>query len=143
MEQENTMMKLIHAYLTFDGNCREAMQFYQRCLGGVLRLQTVGASPLSEKLPSVMKKCILHAELKNDNLLIYGSDMVEGHGLIKGNAVSLALNCTSEQEIRACYKSLSNGGRQTHPLSTTFENALFGGLQDRFGHNWILNFSKK
>ena len=41
----------IHSYLTFNGNCREAMSFYQDCLGGDLVLQTIGDSPLSKKMP--------------------------------------------------------------------------------------------
>jgi PhnB protein len=40
-------MTQINSYLTFNGNCQEAMIFYQKCLGGELTFQTVGESPLS------------------------------------------------------------------------------------------------
>ena len=53
----------IQSYLTFNGNCREAMNFYQRCLGGELAFQTVGESPLSDHMPAQMKDCILHSTL--------------------------------------------------------------------------------
>ncbi len=135
-------MKIINTYLTFNGNCREAMTFYQKCLGGKLFFQTVGESPLSDKMPKKMKDCILHSTLSNGNLLLMGSDMVSENGLIKGNTVSLTLNCDSENEIRSCYKKLSNDGEQTHPLEDTFWGALFGGLIDRFGNHWLLNFDK-
>ena len=135
-------MKSIQAYLSFNGNCREAMTFYQQCLGGELHFQTIGASPLSKKMPAKMKKCILHAELKNENLVLYGSDMVSETGLFKGNAVSLVLKCTSVKETRACYKKLSHGGAKTYPLKSTYWNVLFGGLTDKYGNNWMLNCEK-
>jgi PhnB protein len=135
-------MITIHSYLTFNGNCREAMTFYQKCLGGKLSFQTIGKSPLSGKMPAKMKKCILHAALTNKNFVLMGSDMVSGEGLLKGNAVSLALNCTSKKEIKECYKKLSQDGVQTHPLENTFWGALFGGLTDKYGNPWILNYKK-
>lgn len=132
-------MKSVNPYLTFNGNCREAMMFYQKCLGGKLVFQTVGESPLSDKMPQKMKDCILHATLTNGSLLLTGSDMVSGNRLIKGNAVSLTLNCSSEKEARIFYEKLSTDGVAIHPLEDTFWGALFGGLTDRYGNHWLLN----
>jgi PhnB protein len=123
----------INACLTFNGNCREAMTFYQKCLGGKLFFQTVGGSPLTDKLPQKMKDCILYATLSNSTLLLVGSDMVGENGLLKGNSISLVLNCSSERQIRAGYKKLSAGGQQTHALEYTFWGALFGTLTDKYG----------
>jgi PhnB protein len=135
-------MPHINSYLTFNGNCRDAMTFYQRCLGGKLIFQTIDECPLSEKMPKKMKGCILHSTLTNGSLFLMGSDMVGEKRLIKGNAVSLILNCGSEKEVRVCYKKLSAGGEATHPLEETFLGALFGGLTDKFGNYWMLNFYK-
>ncbi len=136
-------MSSIHSYLTFGGNCREAMQFYKSCLGGRLHLRTIGESPLSEKMPAKMKDCILHATLKKRGLILMGTDMTSDKGLTKGNAVSLMLNCGSVREIKACYKKLSEGGQATHPLETTFFGAVIGNLVDRFGNNWVLHYQGK
>lgn len=135
-------MSTINSYLTFSGNCREAMTFYKNCLGGELSFQTIGESPLSETMPRKMKKCILHSVLTNKDLVLMGSDMVSERGLLRGNAVSLLLNCSSEKEMRDYYKKLSQGGEQTHPIENTFWNALFGGLTDKYGNNWMLNYNK-
>ncbi len=135
-------MTQINSYLTFNGNCREAMTFYKECLGGELTLQTIGESPLSEKMPPQMKDCVLHSTLSKGSLLLMGSDMVSEQGLKKGNAVSLSLNCSSEDEIRTCYKKLSSGGKPDHPLEDTFWGALFGDLTDKFGNHWLLNYDK-
>lgn len=135
-------MKQIHSYLTFNGNCREAMSFYQECLGGELFLQTIGESPMADKMPLQMKNCILHSTLKNDNFIIMASDMVGDKGLIKGTNVSLMLNCSSEEDIQNTYQKLAIDGQATHPLEHTFWGALFGGLTDKFGNQWLLNFDK-
>lgn len=135
-------MTLINAYLTFSGNCREAMTFYQECLGGELSLQTIGESPIADQMPEHMKDCILHAVLVNGDLALMASDMVGEQRLIRGNAVSLMLNCSSEEEIRRYYSALSVGGQTTHDLEDTFWGALFGDLTDKFGTQWLLHFDK-
>jgi PhnB protein len=118
------------------------MTFYKECLGGELIFQTIGESPLSEKMPKKMKDCILHSTLTNGFLVLLGSDIVNESGLIRGNSVSLVLNCSSEKEIRNSYEKLSAGGYATHPLEDTFWGALFGELTDRHGNRWLLNYDK-
>ncbi|WP_341225476.1 VOC family protein [uncultured Arcticibacterium sp.] len=136
-------MKQINAYLTFNGSCREAMTFYKECLGGELTFQTIGESPMSEKMPAKMKESILHATLTKGQVVIMATDCVRPEGLIKGNAVSLSLNCSSDEEIKSCYEKLSAGGHANHPLEDTFWGAVFGDLTDKFGNNWLLNYSKQ
>lgn len=132
----------LNSYLTFDGNCREAMTFYQDCLGGKLTFQTVGESPLSEKMPKQMRDSILHAALTKGHLILMASDMVDEIGLIKGNSVSLTLHCNSKEETTSCYAKLSAGGKANHPLEDSFSGALFGDLTDKFGHHWIISFNR-
>jgi len=132
----------INPYLTFNGNCREAMIFYKECLGGELTFQTIGESPLSNKMPKKMKGYILHSTLSRGALILMASDMVNEKGLVKGNSVSLSLNCSSEEEIKSCYAKLSDDGTANHQLETSFWGVLFGDLTDRFGNHWILNYKK-
>ncbi|MFT3910743.1 MAG: VOC family protein [Ferruginibacter sp.] len=136
-------MKSIHPYLTFSGNCKQVMKFYQSCLGGKLSLQYVGDTDLAENLPAKMKNCILQAILKTDNLMLYGTDMTGDNGLLKGNNISLLLHCKTENEIKGYYKSLSRSGKQTHPLKETYHGNIFGGLTDKFGNHWLLSYEKK
>ncbi|MEO5944596.1 MAG: VOC family protein, partial [Ferruginibacter sp.] len=65
-------MVAIYSYLTFNGNCREAMQFYKKCLGGELSFETVGEWDLSEKMPAQMKKCIVQATLYSKGFTLMG-----------------------------------------------------------------------
>lgn len=116
------------------------MIFYQNCLGGELTLQTIGESPIAAKIPHYLERSILHAVLAKDDLVIMATDMVEEAGLIKGNAISMMLNCNSEEEAHQFYDKLSTGGKAVHPLQETFWGAIFGDLTDRYGNNWLINY---
>jgi PhnB protein len=135
-------MSQIIAYLTFNGNCKEAMTFYKESLGGELNLQTIEESPMSTVIPESMRQNILHSTLTKGNMVLMASDMVSERGLNNGNTVSLMLNCSSEEEIKKVYEALSEGGEATHPLENTFWGALFGDLTDKYGNQWLLNYSK-
>lgn len=128
-------MTQINVYLTFNGNCKEVMHFYQECLGGELTLQTVEDSPMAKQWPASVQKNILHAELKKENLVILGSDM-GSEGLVRGNTISLALACSSEEEIERFFKNLSESGKITHPLHKFFDGTI-GALTDKYGMNWL------
>lgn len=132
-------MNQLISYLTFNGNCREAMSFYKNCLGGELEFQTIGDSPMAERMPESLKGYILHSTLRSGAMTLMGSDMVGEQGLIQGNTVSVLIECQDEMEIYQLYRSLAAGGQATHPIEQTFWGALFGGLTDRFGNNWLLH----
>ena len=136
-------MTQINAYITFNGNCREAMTFYKDCLGGELAMQTVGGSPIETQCPSAMKDSILHATLQNSSLILMASEMIGPGGFSEGsNNIALSLNCSSEEEINSYYTSLSSGGQIIHPLRVEFWGAIFGVFTDKFGIRWMLNYDK-
>jgi PhnB protein len=136
-------MAQIKSYLTFNGNCREAMEFYRQCLGGDLMLQTIGETPMADKMPDNMKSYILHAHLKAGDLEIMATDMVGEKGLQRGNGISLMLDCGSEADLRNYFTLLSVGGDITHPVERTFWDAYIGDFTDKYGNNWVLHFENK
>lgn len=113
------------------------MTFYKKCLGGELDLQTVGESPMADQWPAAAQKYILHASLINNDIVLLGSDMGGLEGMIRGNTISLALGCSSEEEIKEFFSSLSSGGKITHPLHEFFDGTI-GAFTDKFGMNWVL-----
>ena len=130
----------INAYLTFPGQCREAMTFYKDCLGGELTLQTVEDSPMADQWPPQAQKSILHATLMKGNLMLMASDMSPGE-LVRGNTISLSLTCTNEKEIKSYYASLSAGGQATRPPHEFFGGTI-GMLTDKYGMNWLLYYGQ-
>lgn len=115
------------------------MTFYQQCFGGELTFQGLREAPLTAKLPEKMKDPVVHASLMREGLVLMGSDMVDEKGLIRGNSVSLLLNCSNEKELKEYYQKLSEGGKGGHPPDRNDTGALFGDLTDKFGNNWLLH----
>lgn len=136
------MSTRINVYLTFKGNCEEAMNFYKECLGGVLTIHRVNGSAIETHCPPEIKDQIMHANLIKDNLVLMGSDMLWPGDLVNGNSVTLSLNCSSEEEINEFFSKLAEGGQITDPLKDQFWGALFGTLTDKFGVKWMLNYDK-
>ena len=118
------------------------MEFYRKCLGGHLILQTLGDSAETGLLPPAMKASVLRACLKNETMVLLGTDMVGDEGLVRGNAVSLLLQSSSDEEIRRIYQNLAKNGIPTHPLASTQDGGLFGGLTDRYGNRWLFHCTK-
>jgi PhnB protein len=136
------IMTKINPYLKFDGKCREAMKFFQECLGGNLTLTTVGESAMANQMPSEMQQQIMHANLTNGILVLLGSDMVGPEGLVKGNSFTLQVECDSENELTTLYSKLSSGGIATYPVAPSFWGGLYGQLTDKFGNYWMLNYQR-
>src|SRR5215213_4835204 len=115
------------------------MSFYQDCLGGELKRQTVGGSPMESQMPAGEKDKILHASLTKGELVLLGSDIVGAEGLINGNTISLSLHCNSEAEITTFFSKLSDGGHVAHPLHDFFAGKM-GALTDKFERDWLLYY---
>ncbi|MBM2816462.1 MAG: hypothetical protein HW421_3224 [Ignavibacteria bacterium] len=137
------METTINAYLTFNGNCREAMTFYQECIGGELTFQTIAGSPIEAQFPVEMQNQILHTSIVKGKLMLMASDMMGPEGLNKGNNFTLCLNCNSEEEIHSCFDTLSRDGTVLNHIKEEFWGALFGQLIDKFGMGWMFIFEKK
>ena len=132
----------INPYLTFNGNCREAMTFYKECLGGELTLHTVGESPMREQWPANVQQNILHASLVSGPLILLGSDVGSSDNLVDGNTISLSLNCSSGDVLKTCFAKLSEGSRVSRPLHDFFAGTT-GALTDKYGKNWLFYCEKK
>lgn len=133
-------MLTLTPYLLFDGGtCRQAMQFYQSCLGGELTLMTVKDSPASARMPAALQDRIINARLRGDGLFISASDWLRPDRTpVRGNTVCLYLSGGTRNEIKGLFERLADGADVTDPLSEQFFGA-YGALNDRFGVRWMLH----
>jgi PhnB protein len=135
-------MASLNPYLAFDGDCRRAMEFYKECLGGDLRIMTVGESPMGSQVPPEARGKIMHASLGSGAITIMASDNLQGPELTRGDDVSLMLLCSSEKEIKELFPKLSAGGKIGTDLKEEFWGAIYGDFTDKFGVRWMMNFDK-
>lgn len=133
----------ISPYLTFNGNCREAMTFYRECLGGELTFQTVAETPIADQCPAGMQDQIMHSMLEKDGAVLMATDMTQSKGVKPGNDMAISLNFDSEEEINRCYNKLSSEGKVIEPPKESFGNSIFGVLQDKYGKVWMLKYEKE
>jgi len=132
-------MSQINAYLTFDGSCREAMTFYQSCLGGNLELMTVEGSPMADQFPPDQQRRVLHSALTKDGLLLMASDMCGPEARVNGNTIALSLTCDSEEQMHTFFSNLSAGANITRPIHDFFAGKM-AALTDKFGINWTFYY---
>jgi PhnB protein len=131
-------MNRITPYLFFNGNCKEAMSFYQMVLGGELQVSAFGDVPGMDVPPGAAGK-VMHAMLKSPEVSLMASDACF-EPADPGDNVQLCLNCTSLEQIESRFKALSAGGKVDRGLEDTFWGARFGSATDRFGICWLFNF---
>lgn len=132
-------MKDFTTYLIFDGNCREAMTFYKKCLDAELDMFSFSQAP--DPMPAEAKDRIMHARLTKGNGAIMASDNMPGMAFTLGNNFSISIDCDSAEEIDKLFNALGENGNLTMPLQKTFWAARFGMLTDQFGINWMFNLN--
>lgn len=134
----------LNPYLSFNGNCREAMEFYKQALGAELVLNAVGDSQVKDQFPPEKQNWTMHASLSKDGqVLMMASDKMDPGELIMGNNNWLSLQCASEEEINTLFANLSAGGTVIMPVAKQFWGDMFGMCTDKFGMHWMLNCQKK
>ncbi|OGG04818.1 hypothetical protein A2Z33_05915 [Candidatus Gottesmanbacteria bacterium RBG_16_52_11] len=126
-------------YLNFNGNCAEAMKFYQSVLGGKLTMQTFGESGMPST-PDYKDK-IMHADLQNDALSFMASDNAPGKTVTMGDNVHMSLAGTDEASLTRYFNALAASGKVDMPLAKQFWGDTFGMLTDKFGIHWMVNIS--
>jgi PhnB protein len=129
------------AYLSFDGNCADAMRFYETALGGKLEKLMSGAeSPAAASIPKDTAHRIMHARLVlPDGGMLFAGDCPQ-HMPYEGiKGVSLTLNYDTTAQAQTIFAALSAGGQVIMAMQSTFWAKTWGMLVDRFGTPWIVN----
>ena len=141
-------MATVNVYLTFDGQCEAAFNFYKSVFGKEFSyIGRFGDMPPSEesKLSEADAKRIMHVSLpiSNETILMASDTTSEWAGTLKqGNNFSVSINTASKEEADALFNGLSAGGKVTMPLANTFWGAYFGMFEDKFGINWMVNYDE-
>ena len=136
-------MTTLTPYLLFDGNCRQAMEFYRSCLGGELILTVVKDTPAKERIPASQHDKVLNARLRASNVDVSASDWLRpDQTRVRGNTVCLCLSGGTFEELKSLFEKLSEGGEVTDPLSQQFFG-MYGALNDQFGVRWMFHTHTK
>lgn len=138
-------MTTVNPYLTFDGNCEEAFNFYRSVFGGdfpyVGKFKDMPENP-DFPVAESEKERVMHISLPiSKETVLMGSDTSGAFGKTTsvGDNILLSVNTDSVEEVTRIYTQLSEGGKVNMPLNKTFWGAYFGMITDKFGIHWQLN----
>jgi PhnB protein len=133
----------VNPYLNFNGDCAEALKFYERVLGGKIEgLMTFGEGPAEAQPSPAMKDKVLHARLVLGDQVLMASDSPSEY-YEKPQGTSLALGIDKAADAERIFNALAEGGTVKMPFQKTFWAAGgFGMLVDRFGTPWMVNCEK-
>lgn len=143
------MSTTINTYLTFDGNCKKAFDFYKSVFGGdFLNVSTFDEMPPQEGMPPIKeeeKNKIMHISLPiSEETTLMGSDTGGewANNFKQGNNFSISVSTDSMEEAERIFKAMSENGQVTMPMEKTFWDSYFGMLTDQFGVNWMVSFDQ-
>jgi PhnB protein len=138
----------INPYLTFNGNCEDAFNFYKSVFGGDFAYK----GRFNEMPPQEGKTMsesegnkIMHVSLPiSAETVLMGSDSSEefGHATVMGNNFSISINAKSQDEADRLYNGLAQGGAAIMPMSKTFWGSYFGMLKDKYDIAWMVSFGQ-
>lgn len=130
----------VQPYISFNGNCAEAIKFYTETLGGeLLYSERYGDSQMKGMGPD---DSIMHCTIKIGDSHIMACDNPEGQSASSGSNISLAIGSNDPEGATAMFEKMSDGGTVTMPMQQTFWAERFGMLTDKFGVNWMFNCDK-
>lgn len=143
-------MTTVNVYLTFNGNCEEAFNFYKSVFGGEFpylgRFNEMPPQPGQKPMPESDGNKIMHVSLPiSKETVLMGSDTGGewASSFKQGNNFSISVNAESKEAADRFFAQLSAGGRPTMPMSNTFWGSYFGMLTDKFGINWMVSYSEQ
>lgn len=133
-------MPQLDAYLFFDGNCAEAMRFYERTLNGKIEMMMTHAeSPMGAQASPGNANRIMHASITIDGRLLMASDSMADQPYEEMKGFSLSLLYPTVAEAQQVFDALAKGGQVRMPMEKTFWAESFGMLTDRFGTPWMIS----
>jgi PhnB protein len=131
-------------YIFFDGNCAEALKFYEKVLGAKTEMKmTYGESPAAAHMPASAHGNIIHARFRIGDGAILASDWGAERPIGKAGRFSLTINADKAAEAERIFRDLSDGGEVTMAMDKTFFAERFGSATDKFGIPWMVICEKE
>ena len=134
------------SFLLFDGNCAEAMTFYQKCLGGELTLTKLADTPMKAQFPTEKHTRIINAHLVSGAIEISATDWMASPAFepIQGNMFALFVIGGTYDELKEVFDKLSEGAhkewfQELHDMPF----GTYGQFFDKYGIQWIFKGDKK
>ena len=131
----------LNPYLTFDGNCEEAINFYHSILGGETDFKRFSEGPSDMPIAEGQENKIMHVRFTFDGCILMASDGGGHFPVNVGNNFHLSIYFPNKEKAATAFDKFSEGGKVTSPFQEVFWGGSFGSVTDKFGVNWMFNCS--
>ena len=128
---------MITPYLTFNGNCKEALAFYR----SVFPCGEPSVLPYGDYMPEgsptppeLLRSWVMHAEMTVCGTNVWFADSAQSPG--NSGLITLSAIVPTGREALAIYDALCAGGTVTLPPTVTFYSVFHAVVRDRFGVPW-------
>lgn len=118
-------------FITFSGNCRKALTYYQTCFGGTLQFET-----FENELHGYTEMPVVSGSLVSNRIVIHGSDLVHDEGRTLGNYMAIFLHCSNTGDRQALIKKLNVNNANS--ASGNDDGQKLVEVTDAFDVRWIL-----
>jgi PhnB protein len=138
-------MATLNPYLNFDGTAAEAMAFYQSVLGGEVDSSSFSEYGMGDQ-PDQADEAdkVMHSVLRTPSgFVLMAADVPQGMPYEVGSNVWVSISGDDEDQLRAWFEALAEGGSVSAPFEPAPWGDVFGMLTDRFGINWMLDAAAK
>lgn len=129
----------LNPYLTFDGNCEEAINFYHSILGGETDFKRFSEGPNDMPIAAGQGDKIMHVRLTFDGCTLMASDSGGHYPVNVGNNIHLSVYLPYKEKASKAFEGFSEGGMVTVPFKEVFWGGSFGSVTDKFGISWMFN----
>ncbi|MCG6493728.1 VOC family protein [Kitasatospora sp. A2-31] len=132
------MASILNPYIGFNGNAREAMEFYREVFGGELTVNTYGDFGQAEAGGGADR--IMHSMLTTTaSFTLMGADSPQADQDASGGRISVSVSGEDEGELRGYWEKLSAGGTVMVPMEKQMWGDIFGMCTDRYGITWLVD----
>lgn len=118
-------------FITFSGNCKKALTFYQACFGGTLHFET-----FDKEIQGYKEMPVINGSLVSDVIVIHGSDLVHNEGRKTGNYLSVFLMCKNAKDRKVLIEKLKPDHQE--PYASGGEGQKLVEITDAFDVKWVL-----
>jgi PhnB protein len=131
----------VEPYLSFEGRCEEAIEFYKTAAGAkvdmLMRFKDSPEPHPSDQITPGVENKVMHASLRiGDSTVMVSDGRCTGQPSFAG--ISLTITASSDAEAQRLFAALGAGGKVCMPLAKTFFSSSFGMVNDRFGVPWMI-----
>lgn len=140
MQREGKMNKKIEVipYLSFNGNCEEAIKTYMEAFGGEIYGMSRWSEDTFEVTPEQIGK-VMHVEFSLGNTRMAAGDNFDCAAV--NPDIKLMIHMDSEEEALHTISVLAEGGIVLSPLKPhpkPDDGGCGSAIKDRFGYTWFI-----